>query len=362
MHRTIAIPLSRDSLFPYARRGWEDEDLIQIPLRLIDFIHRRPYLEKGIEPHVIAGRGQSAGIDFLREVGATAETKPFDFLAEQLLLVVSEKEKKLLATEWGNIFVKGGKQIKRLDFRSKSISYTHESNPEVSLSAPMPDDIWNREEIVPDLGVRWWSILRAVGAAAENVEVGLQSAGTLIKERLFEVLLEKANIALKGISFPSSIPFQVLIDVYEGNERVIVNNKHEDEYKIDVRYIKMEDLYLSVGNIRNMPEDYEFLVTRSYGSVDAGFYFRPDSNTGVFNLDDSFFVYEGVMVVGDRVRILLGKDVFLGVQRDEEDEDELRFTLILDTSRKVKGLSEVWVEESHGALLFKKMTGRDISL
>lgn len=359
MHRTIAIPLSRDSIFPYTRRGWEDLDLIQVPLRIIEFIHKRPYLEMKIVPYVMAGRGRSAGIDFLHEVGATAETKPFDFLAEQLLLVVSASEKKLVKTESGNIFVKGEKQITRLDFQGKSIGYIHASNPEVSLSASMPDDIWNREEIVPDLGVRWWSILKAVGAAAEKIEVGLQSAGTLIRERLFEVLLEKSNIALKDISLPSSIPFHVLIEVYNGNERIIINNKHEDEYKVDVRYIKMEDLYLSIGKIRNMPGDYEFLVTPLYGSVDASYYFRPDSNTGVFHLDESFFFYEGVRIVGDRARILIGKDIFLGVQRDE---DRLRFTLILDTSRGVEGFSRVYVGDELGALLFRKMTGRDISL
>lgn len=336
---------------------------------IIQFIHTRPYLEKKIAPKTVMGPIKNArkGVDFLFKLGVTKESKTLDFLAEQLLHTIKQLHGKIIKTDGGNILVNEEKKIMNLDFEARVINYTRAAAPILTLSAPMPDDVWDREMIVKDLNVGWWSILKAVAAYHFGLSIG--GRRFLLQSRLFPIALEKGNIVLCDVNIPDIGSDIISITGYRGNEKIAIRDKDENKYHIRISYMNANEVYLSIGNFIISEEgrnEYDFLGLTFRGInnlVRADYYFKLGENTGIASHYDVLrnqkecFLYDAVQIVSDKARILLGHDIFLKVVKVEYSRGRyiLHFILFADMSKSVKGLTEVYLGEELGKILFERM-------
>lgn len=384
VHRTIALPLCRDTIFPYAAEGLP-EAMTDVISSIVKFISTEPYLEKKrIKPKTLAFtsmREDEDGVGFLFKIGVTKETKPLDFLAEQLLLMMEEGEikqksifTKIPVESDGELYM----TIKYMNFEKREIAYFYAkpSNPNRVPIAPMPENVWDKKAFIEGLGLEWWTVLKAVAAqyfcsAPPNIK-RLKNKEFMLRNRLLDFALQKANIYIIKIDMPSfesesqdeSESQEVYIEGKGRAAKVLLRNK---DMRIGIKYIDIindaDKIYISTGHLLDYcREGYRFL---EHPFVLYDYYFKPDENIGIacYSGLDRAFLYDGIEVVGDTARLLLGRDIFLKVdrivrRRKGRNKYLLRFIPFVDETKQVEGCEVILFPEWLPKFFFEKIRGK----
>jgi len=332
---------------------------------IVRFIGEKPYLEKKIVVNTILGPAKEAknGVELLYKIGATRETRLLDFLAGRLLIAVEEKMQKSIDTDIPVRFSKRvDLNIKKLDFEKGEIQYSEAKSPGRTLSAPMPEDMWDRQVLVKGINLRWWSVLKAVAVYYFNS--GLEGQIVLMPDSLSEFVLEKSNIYIQGTKILPFASNEVSIKGRDVEAKVLIKGKDEDIFRISIRYVdtSSDKIYLGIGFLTE-GNKYHFMtktISDTGNAIRFHYHFKYGEDKGIAcKWQDSCFLYDGIKVEGDIAKILLGRDIFLKVERVENaynrGEYILQFVLFANQSRQVKGLSMFHISGDLGKLLFRRM-------
>lgn len=351
--------------------------------KIMQFIHTKPYIEMWLSLDAIIGpkeEKEQDGVGFLFKIGVTRETKPLDFLAEQLLLITEGKSEKIVEPHSNKVVISIEKEIEKelvsLDFDKRKINYIQWLETPSVLSAPIPEDVWDKEAVVEGLNVKWWSILKAVAVAYFGYDKWMSSRRSqeifILKSKLIPEVLRKGNVVLSIIIIPALYAERISITGQGGNERLVIKDEDEDKYQIELAYMKPDEVYMEIGVLEGTNRSsHDFLANISHAieyGMDSTYYFKYGESTGIawhYNGQYDgmgYFLYDGVNIVGDRARILLGRDIFMKVEKfrssDRKGKTLFYFTLFADRSRRVDRMHVTRIGRENGMILFREMKRR----
>lgn len=371
MHRTVALPLCRDTLFPYTTKGLS-KTMIAAISNIVKFISKEPYLEKrmtldSIVVRTASIREEENGAKFLFKIGVTKESEPLDFLAEQLLLIVEEgraREKSIstrIDVEYaGESYMK----IIYINFEKREIGYFYEKSPRHLLTTRMPDNVWDKKALVEGVDLEWWTVLKAT-AVQYFCPAESHHKGFMIRHRLLRPVLERAKIYIKEINMPLFSREEVSIKGKGREAIVLLRNK---ALRIGIEYIdigkNMDEMYFGLGSLLSGSQDkYLFLEKERKEVNDPAqshyyhYHFKPGESIGLayrFGANKAF-LYDGVKIEGDRAKILLGRDIFLKV---EKVAHALKFVPFVNETKQVDGWYMITFPAWIGRFAFRKKGGK----
>lgn len=299
--RVVAMPVSRDVLFPFRKRGavlsWTEDSLFL--LRIVE----------GKEPCIIGKMdtwgGKFYGLSTEIKKGAawlSAKLKKpsrstiLDILAEQFMSKYPQQRSDY-NLKMGKIIVTplDGKEVHvvSVDFYRKSIHVKRGKNQWIYA---MPKSFLDRNAVIEGLGIRWWSIAKAIGALYYQDETRLSYLTKDINGELEKFVIATINLP--------PVEKVKIISGKRGSDSMFLSDTPEKDYDASLIVVAIDDIYYRVDFAHNLI------------SIKGVCYYSPKHNTGIWE-DDSIPNQEPMIFPidirrsGDEYKLILGNGTWL---------------------------------------------------
>lgn len=300
--RVVAMPVSRDVLFPFSKRGavlsWTEDSLSL--LRLVE--GKGAYIIGRMDTWGGKFYGLSTeikkGAAWLSDKlnGLSRSTTMLDILAERFLNKYPRQGSDY-NLKMGKIIVTppNGKDVHvvSVDFYRKSI---HVKRGREQWIYAMPKNFLDKSGVIEGLGIRWWSIAKAIGALYYQDETRLS------------YLKKDINGELEGsIVVAINLPTVERVKIVPGkgkSDSMFLSDVPEKDYDASLIVVAIDGIYYKVDFAHNLIR------------IEGDCYYSPKHNSGIWE-NDSIPNQEPIIFPidirrsGDEYKLILGNGTWL---------------------------------------------------
>lgn len=267
MRAPVAIPLCKDTLYPYHHEGI-GVGLFVSPYMLLSLINGRTeywYNKPKQSPITLCARGQRAEIKGIAQTPNQEKINILDVMASGFLNEMMD-EPSMFKVRKESILVGDNMYVSYLDFTKRVIGVVGPDGQTTTYA--VPEDYLSSDERVSGLGIKWWSIAKAIacyffGMYSKNKE---PLKADDLRYYLQKVWIDKFEGVLYSVKPPMFV--RAKIQNNRGNDELTINGKGEEEYTLLASVSYFTDAYVR-GELYHFahPSDFPIIVRRMGNSV-----------------------------------------------------------------------------------------------